>query len=439
MFQDETGTVTQKARSQYSKPTLSVGDNSFQALNPMPQLQLLVDPQSVQAICFFTSAYAGGCYMDWLPTIYLSRERPASLEASFEAVALSYMANEQHRRDLQILAHKSYGVGLTRTIDAIKGNQSASPGTIASVLLLALFAVISSESYQDAQNIWSKHVHGILAMLEPHLSPTIFNNVAGQSLLHHIISVIQMDCIQRRLPFPPHLKLLYSASCLNQGYQEIFWVTLDRLAALNAQLDAIDNSLLCIAQSEEIDSMINALLSSMPQAYPGHFSFQDISNGRIIDGGKRDFSPPVHIFSSWRSAQAWNTLRMIRLYNLNFLRSSIIGYLSSNNMIAQEIINRLRVLLGGISTTAYQTAMDTCASVPGFLRPDGWSSDSSTRLQNSSWARSLIWPLSLAKAAPHGSEQLKDYIEKQVQLLGATSGIRALNGKTAFLSTKDNW
>ncbi|KAJ5263570.1 hypothetical protein N7478_011175 [Penicillium angulare] len=440
MFEDETGIVTRKARSHVSKSVSSKRDNNPQALFPAPQLQLLVDPPSVQAISFFTSAYSGGCYLDWLPSIYLSHKRSASLEASFEAVALSYMANQQQRGDLQILAQERYGVGLAQTMSLLTGHQSASPETIASILLLALFAVLSSESYQDAQSTWSKHVHGIVAILEPSSAPAIFDSSAGQSLLHHIISIVQIDCIQRGLPFPPYLKLLYSVSCLNEGYQAYFWILLDRLATLNSQFDEEQVSLSYIVKLEELEKEVEHLISSMPAANPGHFSFQEIPNSHIVNGSILQPFIPVQVFSGWRSAQAWNTLRMIRLYNNNLLRRSITGYLPPN-AIPPETVDKLEMLLHHTSVVAYHTAVDMCATVPENLRPEYWSKDPDpdTSLHFSSWARSLIWPLSLAEGSPHGSERLHEYLKRQIGVLGAITGMRGLHKKSTSLPTKDDW
>ena len=439
MFEDETAIVTQKARSHDSKSASPTRDNTPQAIIPAPQLQILVDPPSVQAISFFTSAYSGGCYLDWLPSIYLSCERPALLEASFEAVALSYMANQQRRGDLQLLAQERYGVGLAQTMSLLNGRQSASPETLASILLLALFAVLSSDSYQDAQRTWSQHVHGILAILEPSSALTIFDSSAGQSLLHHIISVVQMDCIQRGLPFPPYLKLLYSASCLNEGYQAYFWTLLDCLATLNSQFDEKQTLLSYIEELEELEKEVEHLIISMPQAHPGHFSVQEIPNNHVVNGSILEPSIPVQVSSGWRSAQAWNTLRMIRLYNTNLLRRSITSYLPSNNMIPQETVNKLEMLLRHTSLVAYHTAVDICASVPEKLRPEHWSNDPDISLQFSSWARSLIWPLSLAEVSLHGSEQLQEYLKRQIGVLGTITGMRGLHKNSTSLPTKDDW
>lgn len=425
MFYDETGTVTQKAKSRDSK-SISRASTPRQ-LTPPPQMQLLVDPPSVRAINLFTTAYAGGTYLDWLPTLYLPHGRPASLEASFEAVALGYMANEQRRGDLRILAQEKYGIGLQQTISALQGPQSATPETVASVLLLALFAVISLKSYHDAQNVWSKHIQGILAILESCSLSTIFQNFAGQGLLYHIISVVQIDCLQRRLPLPPQLQSLYSATWINESVQAAnFWEVLGRLALLNTQFDESAISLLYIAQLQEMEKDIQSLLELMPQLFPDQFAFCDTTDSQNIDFGQTGYHPPVHSFSSFRVAQTWNTLRMTRLFNANLLNSSIVAYLSHNLGVAEDVEKTLHRSLNETSTIARQTAVAICASVPEFLRPDAWVNNPSKSFIFAGWASSLIWPLSLARASPHSSETLQMYIDRQMCVLRTITGMNAM-------------
>ncbi|KAJ5536753.1 hypothetical protein N7513_009939 [Penicillium frequentans] len=438
MFYDETGTVTQKAKSRVVE-SISGGSTPRQ-LTPPPRMQLLVDPPCVRAINLFTTAYAGGTYLDWLPTLYLPHGRPASLEASFEAVALGYMANEQRRGDLRILAQEKYGIGLQHTMNALQGPQSASPETVASVLLLALFAVISSDSYHDAQDVWSKHIHGILAILESCSLSTIFQNHAGQRLLHHIISVVQIDCLQRRLPLPPQLQLLYSASWINESVQTAnFWEVLGRLALLNTQFDESAVSLLYIAQLQEVDKDVHSLLELMPQLFPDEFAFCDITESQNIDCSQSEYRPPVHSFSSFRVAQTWNTLRMTRLFNANLLHSSIIAYLSLSFAVAEYDDETLLRSLSETSTIARQTAVAICASVPEFLRPDAWVNNPSKSFLFSGWAGSLIWPLSLARASSHGSEELQKYIDRQVCVLRTITGMNAMRQERLSPDHDKNW
>ncbi|KAJ5935519.1 hypothetical protein N7466_005066 [Penicillium verhagenii] len=438
MFYDETGAVTQKAKSRDSKS--SSGASAPRQSTPPPQMQSLADPPSVRAINLFTTAYAGGTYLDWLPTLYLPCGRPASLDVSFEAVALGYMANVQRRGDLRILAQEKYGIGLQHTMNALQGPKSATPETAASVLLLALFAVISSDSYHDAQNVWSKHINGILAIFESGTSSTMFQSHAGQGLLHHIISVVQIDCLQRRLPLPPQLQLLYSASWINESVQAAnFWEVLGRLALLNTQFDESSISLLYIGQLQEVEKDIQSLLELMPQLFPDQFAFSDTTVSQNIDFSRTGYQPPVHSFSSFRVAQTWNTLRMTRLFNANLLHSSIMAYLSHSFAIAEDVEDTLLRILNEASNIAWQTAVEICASVPELLRPDAWVNNPSNSFLFSGWASSLIWPLSLARASPHGSEELQNYIDRQTYVLRTITGMKAMRQEPLSPDSDKNW
>ncbi|KAJ5992828.1 hypothetical protein N7451_008552 [Penicillium sp. IBT 35674x] len=115
-----------------------------------------------------------------------------------------------------------------------------------------------------------------------------------------------IDCLQRRLPLPPQLQLLYTASWINESVQTAtanFWEVLGRLALLDTQFDESAISLLYIAQLEEVEKDVHSLLEMMPQLSPDQFAFWNITDNQNIGCSQGGYRPPVHSFSSFRVAQ----------------------------------------------------------------------------------------------------------------------------------------
>ncbi|KAJ5097969.1 hypothetical protein N7532_004970 [Penicillium argentinense] len=439
MFLHQTDNVTPKAnpcsssgsKSRYSKSYSGKSEEWNNAtghgdIMTPPQMQQLVEPLTSRAINLFMFAFSGGVYLEYLPAIYGYHERPASLQTSLEAVALAYLAKVQGRTDLRQMALKTYGIALTLTNLAVRSLAATEQlETATSVLLLALFAVILPRSSTEARDTWSKHVQGALAVLASCNTPEIFDSLSGQSILHHVISTTQIDSINRCKPLPPQLQCLFSVSWLSCGPQVQLWSLIDRISMLNASFSPTSISLSYLSDIQFVDDEIENLLRTMPQAYQSCFEFEEDESEAIqlpVKGGVKRI--PFQIFKSHRLAQTWNTLRILRLFNTELLASAASAYLSSvtNDIAAQASLVRL---LERATEVATRTSLDICATVPEPLRPRSILKNNPMGIptDDSAWARSLVWPLSLAKASAHHSDVLRDYIEKQLQILISVPGM----------------
>lgn len=445
MFQDETDTIVHKARSQISgmssatlAPRLTPGQIS--ATLPTPTLMRQpTHPISSEAIYVFASEYAGGVYLEYLPAIYSQQDRSRSLEKSLEAVSLSNMAKTQSRDDLRQLAQRSYGEALSYLKIALaESKTAATTGTIASILLLALFEAIQPGSPQPSREVWSTHVQGALAAIASCSASGTFQTPLGQSLLHHIVSVVQLDFLNRRAALPPQLGALYRASRLNEGPQAEMWAVLDRLAVLNSLPIRSSVTLQYCFEIQGIQNHVLSLLESMPQRYPESFAFTATAYDRGSDLDPK-IRIPSHHFQSFRIAQAWNTLRLMCLLATKLLKSAVGSYLSFNTS-PDGLASLLWESSRCSSIIANNIAIDICASVPDSLRPGDQSYDPKDNIRYSAWARSLLWPLSMARESPHGQEELQIYIEKQLSILATVAGMQDMQlGKGDCGDFGNNW
>ncbi|KAJ5691861.1 hypothetical protein N7462_001284 [Penicillium macrosclerotiorum] len=401
-------------------------------------MQRLVEPIVSQAINMFTSAYAGGLYFDYVPVIYSKQTHSQSLESSFKAVALAYMASETRNKEALRLARQAYGEALSQTNASLQDTQVATTlETLSSVLLLSLFAVISANSAGEIQGAWTNHVQGAFAILSQ-TPPETFNSRPGQDILSHITSLVQIDCIQREVPFPPQLRSLYSASWLNQGPQEQFWAVVEQVADVNSRINEQDISYLYLSKLWSIDSKIQSLLSSMPDAYGGSFAFEATMSQEWTRGTEDlDTAIPFHKFTHFRCAQTWNILRMLRLFNLNLILSATDLYLEQRPNISQDIMESLKFSISNHRHVSRQTVVDICATIPDILRSNSQAIERCSHVQNSTWARSLLWPLCIARESVGCTQKLREYIDGQIQTIQAATGLPVLINKKSLSSSSE--
>ncbi|KAJ5983022.1 hypothetical protein N7481_005121 [Penicillium waksmanii] len=391
------------------------------------QMQHFLEPIGSRAVNLFMFAFSGGVYLDYLPAMYGYQAKPGCLHMSLEAAALAYMANEHHRKDLREMALQSYGAALSQTNHALQDlKPTMKLETATSVLLLALFAVISPQNSNEPQNIWSEHVRGALAILGS-CGPEMFNSLSSQGILHHVISTVQIDCLDRRVKMPPQLKALYALSWLNPGPQVQLWSLVDRLAELTASIERTPTCLSDIEKIRDLDLSFEELMKSMPEAYSNCFEFEECpTTATHLSEGENIERIPVLKFASHRMAQRWNTLRLLRLRSIDLLTSATSAYLSSVPA-GTHLDGDLELCLHNASETAKQITIEICATVPEHLRPDQFRRCDIMGVAESAWARSLGWPLSMAKATPHNSEALKNYIERQIRVIAGISSIHNLD------------
>jgi hypothetical protein len=382
------------------------------------------------AVNYFLSCYTGGVYLEYVPAFYRSDHCSPSLRASVEAVALACLANKMGSRDLLALAREKYGMALQGTNAALQSVPTATTDeTLVSVMLLAFFTAVLSGP-QEAQDTWSRHINGALTLVLLR-RPEQFHSEIGQAMFHHVISCVQIDCLQRCTRLPTQLKDLYPISLLDGAeFQLRFWALVDRVAVLRTatrvnSMRAMD-ILETLRQSESLDEEVLYLMQIMPTTH----RYEVIPNNGDYAGDGIPNQFPYHSYATSRIAQAWNTLRMLRLSINNTRFSHAALYLESQIEIPMETQLELKTHMLHARHTAIVMSAEICASVPEFLRPNnqqqqrpGMDPDNNGNKHSAAWAHSLFWPVSAAGASPHTSEDLRRYIDRQRCSLEITSGL----------------
>jgi hypothetical protein len=313
------------------------------------------------------------------------------LETSLEAVSMLCYARQTRRDGLMQSATLTYSLALSKAQEALDATaQATQDHVLASVMLLALYAALSADS-ANASTAWTKHIYGALAVaaIRPRES---FKSLAAQKLLSHVISSIQLDCVQRRERIPAQLRLLYDVAMPGGSFYLRFCNLIESLAELRAAA-AKDHFRRTSTPGKvlELDREAGILLDLMP--FSENFDIVKEANGEVY-----------HVYSGHRSAQAWNTLRLARLALMELMPpDDAFTYVDASREFS--------LLDSRPSSVVASTIGDICHSVPRFLRP---TQRAESQPDSNSWIYSLIWPLAQSLASPFISRQLHERVLNQL-------------------------
>ncbi|PYI09595.1 hypothetical protein BO78DRAFT_437341 [Aspergillus sclerotiicarbonarius CBS 121057] len=425
-FRDHTNAVVQRYGGQKSPRASGSGPAHapHQASIPAPDSHLVMDTALSIAVTRFLSQTTDSILADYVFPLFERSQCLPLLTASMQAVSLACLANEQNRPDLLTPAREKYGVALQRLGRGLQTSlRSTGPGQLpfifCSVMLLAQFAGIASRSGEGRVE-WSRHVNGAFSLLVTRvLQGPCELTVPGKSLYLHLVSCLLLDCIQRRTTFSPQMRaILYARRSDVSEFQLRFWGLMDRMCVLRAMEAGPGET--HSAQSrldsawEALDREVHLLMQNMPLSYAYHST----STAESPVDGTRPRDPPYDVYATYRIAQNWNTLRMVRL----LIQERMLEQTSAQMAPSEEEddprdanANEFRALIASIIE-------DICASVPRELRRS--AGDQQSKLSFASgWAYSLVWPLSRAGASVYCPAGLKGFIDRQMGILQERIGL----------------
>lgn len=310
--------------------------------------------------------------MDYLPILYRDSGRSRAFEASFNAVAISHLANSRASSDLARQASRMYSTALHETNLALScRRQAIQDHTLASILLLALYTVVSGSLSHDFR-IWSTHVHGAL-MLMAQRPPEAFQDPTTQLLLSHLISALLFDCFKEKKRLPAVFRTLCSLSGqAKDGFQLQFWNLMADFLELQkgkAQEGTPDTA--TVQRAKELDRGIAALTATLP-------NHRQESMGPFLNFDK---------YSDRRQTYGWNVLRLIRMYTLEMRLTS------SENYSPRRGEETVRDDVDSLNEAYRTTAEDTIKSLPDQVQIKALLSSSDNVV---SWVCGLLWPVSQA-------------------------------------------
>lgn len=382
---------------------------------------VIVDLAAQAGSNILLAKFEHGVYYQYLPAIYSSHPSSRPLKVAVEAVGLRCLSLARNEGRLMVKARENHASALKSTNQQISClTQRVAPCDImASILLLALFAVMSSDS-RTAQSVWTKHVDGAFATFvawEFQQGSVSICTQATQNLLGHIVNCIQLSCLQRRIRLPTRIDRVYRylpphniqarLHDIIDSLAEPCWKPSQDVWIVSARLQELYN----------LDADISSTLEFLQVSQP--FEIQSAT-------GSLPNEPVCHKYVSHRSAQVWNFVRVLRL----LLNEELVLLLSSTteHKYCPDDPGIWHSL--GVQKCRWQAfstisalVFDIYASVPAWLRGrNGYGGESDkirvpVRSDNLHWAHSSIWPLAMVQASPCTSSTLLPLIDDTIESL----------------------
>lgn len=370
-----------------------------------------------------------GVYYQYLPAIYSSFPTSKLLVVAVETVGLRCLSLARNEIGLLVKAREHHAIALRTAKQQVSdlaiqtiSDQTHGVGPyhiVAAVLLLALFAVMSSDS-STAREVWTKHVDGALAILvtwQFESKSLLVTTPAMQNLLGHVINCVQVSYLQQRRRLPETLDMLYD-HLPEQNIQKRLHGAINGLADVPANITkSVGDALTCLKRLQKLDDDLSSTLALLGNSHPFKVRSSPMS---------RPNGPICHEYPSHRSAQVWNLVRILKLK----LNEQLLNLLTSMSQSCENQrdtgiwtpldLQRLwRQAFSAISSLTF----DIYASVPPWLRGRDYLDDGrSDVLANQNpdtlhWAHSSIWPLATIKSCPYTSEKLLVLINETLRSL----------------------
>ncbi|ETS75327.1 hypothetical protein PFICI_12271 [Pestalotiopsis fici W106-1] len=372
------------------------------------------------SLSFFMQSYAPYSLFDYLPDLY--KLGPAFGESMEEAVlvpSIALLSYQVKDPALFRLAYARYSKLVKKTQQAlIAVEQAKSDSTLVSVLCLALFEAMSLRENQDMAN-WNAHIKGAAALLELRGSHQ-FDSWLGQKLYLHASHSISASCVIKKVPAPSAL-LEVDKTVPPHDTKCLLALRRGRLLRMLAEYQQKKLIISKEARFQQCKSMIEDIGGQMEE-----MTLVDpiklLNSGALqnLPASVKNYMDSADSYSSIRWAQAWNILRMLRI----FMADALCGWLdtfisraeslpSSDAGQAEQIASLAKLL--HVMTQRVKDSIDgILRSVPFFINLSG---------EPRFTARSLIGPLYSAASAKLVSSEAKACAADCLRLIGNCYGL----------------
>lgn len=432
-LRDETLATSTKVCLQRGMKSLSTSQDTYNstaqrwpsnhqdAMTPgLTNSRVLPTPEHV-SLSFFMQSYAPYSLFDYLPDLYkLDCPFGESMEEAVLVPSLALLSYQVRDPALLRLAFTRYSRLVKKTQEALIAVERAkSDSTLVSVLCLALFEAMSLRDNQEMAN-WNAHINGAAALLELR-GRCQFDSWLGRKLYLHASHSISASCVIKMIPAPSAL-LEVDKTVPPDDPKCLLALRRGRLLRILAEYrqkkPIMSQSAIfqhCKSMIEEIDDQMENMTLVDP------FEPLDADALRNLSAPVELYAGRVDSYSSIRWAQAWNILRMLRI----FMAGAVCGWLGESISRAESLpsadedqteqITSLTQLRRVMSRRVEESIEGILRSISFFINLFG---------EPRFTARSLIGPLYAAASCKLVSSEAKAYAVNRLHFIGKSYGLK---------------
>ncbi|KAF7595341.1 hypothetical protein BBP40_006590 [Aspergillus hancockii] len=403
-------------------------------LTPHPSYQFTKD----EAVCFFLrfNAWPGAYWvMEFSPEFFVMPVETLSqkaMKASLIAVGTAMLSRIRQDAPLKVIAEKEYGNALNLMYTAVMDEEEAgSNPTLAAVLLLAIFEVVTSRAPGNIEK-WTNHIYGAAALLELR-GPEQLQDPNGLKLFVQLRFQIIISCLQRGMRVPDPLIDCAKIAMFLRTQVDAYG---DRLIGIAGRLSNLrsDINQRLLTDPQEILSAaygIEAELIAWIAGLPSEFLYTTVEDPTLADisfnmwgQGPHPYNNRYHIYSDLWLCHTFNQYRCSRIIVSEIILTCLRQL--SLNAPASAISNDLLDHCTRLRNMTRQLASDICSSVPYHFSVGNIATEPFDSLPvNQSYVAGLLllWPLVLAGATETLNHPLRKWVISCLRLIGYSMGI----------------
>ncbi|KAL3418076.1 hypothetical protein PVAG01_09791 [Phlyctema vagabunda] len=404
-------------------------------------------------------------HLDHLTSLQKAHGIEDNLLASMKAVGLAGFAHDYKAHSLMVNARQQYIKAIQLTNAALRHPREVKKDSVLmSIMILGIFETVTGCNQKSIQ-AWQDHIHGAAAVVKLRGRDQLLTP-AGRRLFIQTTSSLILSCIQRQMPVPKHITDLAEQAGVAAGIQgDAAWKVLTTMidfAQFRSDLKTqkLTDTMTIFKKAMEIDGAFLSICKSPPKGWEFQTIYTDKDPDIIFNGY-------YHIYYDVWVAQNWNSIRTVRILLNEKMREILLdGFravppqftslehtaqfqLSTDTIyiLQAEILASVPQHLGYISTVEKpRLAFDPTRSInpPSIEKAFStlqhvWSAgneETSSRQNNNphslpairaSAGIFLMWPLWFAGIIDVATEEVRDFVIRNLKLIGTKMGVQQAN------------
>ncbi|GES62315.1 C6 finger domain protein [Aspergillus terreus] len=408
--------------------------HSSPGLGLQPSYQFTKD----EAYCFSlrNTEWPGSFWMmDFSPDFFRTTNEGSpsqqAMQASLVSVGSAMLSRIRQSGSLKIDAERDYGHALQLLTAAVMDEEEAKTNaTLAAVLLLAIFEVVTSRTPRTIEK-WTSHIYGAAALLELRGAEQL-QDEDGLKLFVQLRFQIITSCLQRAAHVPRSVLECAKIAMYLRPQTEAYGDRLITIAGRLSNLRADINRKMRTDQREILSAAyaIEAELMAWVAGLPPEFMYTVVEHpspdpfANMLGRTDSPCGNRYHIYHDLWLAHSWNQYRCARI----IVSEIILGCLRrlSFRSPAMAISGELQNHCTRLRSSTRELARDICATVPFHFGIGNVGTKPSEYLPlNQAYLGGLLalWPLVLAGATEGKNHPLRVWVIHCLRIIGHTMGI----------------
>lgn len=415
-----------------------------QRQDPHLDIYTLAPTLEDRATAFFVANYVLGLsgpskgHMDYLADVSRTQILDEGLVASMKAVGLVGVAHTERAPSLMRNAQYQYVQALKSTNAAIRDPVEVKKDTtLLAIMILGIFETITGCTKRSLRD-WARHVNGAAAVIKLR-GPDQIKTPTGRRMLIQVTSSLLINCLQRGVALPTHIQEYMRAATNMFPVPDpglIISNGMIEFASLRASVlsNKLTNKHDILAACLEIDGKLLNILTNVP---PG-WEYQIITTDEESDVV---FHKQYHIYYDYWIAMIWNALRSLRILVNELIRETLLKGFAERPPAFNKTEHTAQFQIS--TDVLYEAQLGILLSVAQHVNQFPKPRDPSMNEPISSipllaynqlhaplrmgGGSFLIWPLWHAGVIDICTDEVRQFVVKNLRSIGNTMGIQQAN------------